>query len=201
VFSAARLATLQTEAVARWHVEPFSSECRDFDALVLANHEINFRLWHEEDQARDPGATDAIIAQVKRRIDRLNQQRSDSIEKLDNAVLDAIVANGICVEPSLPMNTETPGSAVDRLSILALRVFHLAEQCDRPEIDDTTRSRVQVSSRVAQQQRLNLVRSLQQLFDDIFAGRKQHQTFRQLKMYNDPELNPVIYKYKSQGET
>jgi len=195
VISAARLSTLQTEAVARWHVDPISCDNREFDALVLANHEINFRLWHEEDQARDPGATDAIIAQVKRRIDRLNQQRSDSIEHLDNAIADAISAADVTVDPALPLNTETPGSAIDRLSILALRIFHLAEQCDRPEIDNAARGRVTVSLRIAEQQRTNLELSLQQLCDDLFAGVKQHQTFRQLKMYNDPELNPVIYRY------
>jgi len=195
VISAARLSTLQTEAVARWHVDPISCDNREFDALVLANHEINFRLWHEEDQARDPGATDAIIAQVKRRIDRLNQQRSNSIEQLDNAIADAISAADITIDLTLPLNTETPGSAIDRLSILALRVFHLAEQCHRPEVHDTARGRVTVSLCIAEQQRTNLADSLEQLIEDLFAGRKRHQTFRQLKMYNDPELNPVIYRY------
>ncbi len=201
MIDAARLATLQTEAVARWHVDLINDDCREFDALAFANHEINFRLWHEEDQARDPSATDIIIAQVKRRIDRLNQQRSDSIEQLDNAILDVLATRNIGDTSRLPMNTESPGSAIDRLSILALRVYHLAEQIDRPEISDSARSRVAVSLRVAERQRANLVDSLQQLFNDIFAGRKQHQTFRQLKMYNDPELNPVIYKHKQPRST
>ena len=193
----ASLVDLQSNAVIKWHSEPIVNDARSFEALVLANHEINFRLWHEEDQARDPSASDNVIAQVKRRIDRLNQQRADAIEQLDNAIADAIAEQPLTVDASLPMNTETPGSAIDRLSILALRIFHLAEQCQRLEIDDAARNRVTVSLRIAEQQRANIANSLQILIDDLFSGRKRHQTFRQLKMYNDPELNPVIYSNRT----
>ena len=196
VIQVSRLVELQTDAVALWHTQPITNDQLGFDSLVIDNHETNFRLWHEEDQARDPVANDSVIAQVKRRIDRLNQQRNDSIERLDNAIADLIVKQRGVMDESLPMNTETPGSALDRLSILALRIFHLAEQCDRHEITTPARQRVAVSLQIAEQQRINLGLSLQQLLDDLFAGKKRHQTFRQLKLYNDPELNPVIYRHQ-----
>lgn len=196
MFDIAQLAALQTDAVARWHVEPITNDADAFDALVLDNHELNFRLWHEEDRARDPSASDSIIAQVKRQIDRLNQQRSDSIERLDNAVADAIRSQVKHPDPSLPMNTETPGSAIDRLSILALRIFHLSEQVQRLEMDESSRQRVRGSLQIAVHQRLNLSVSLQHLMDDLLAVRKRHQTFCQLKMYNDPQLNPAIYQHR-----
>jgi len=195
VISISNVIQLQNEAVARWHEQPIVNECVGFDGLVMANHEINFRLWHEEDQARDPAATDAKIASVKRAIDGLNQMRSHSIERMDDAIAESIPsANELAI--SAPMNTETPGSAIDRLSILSLRIFHLAEECNRANVSDEVRKRVTASCHIAQQQQSSLATSLQQLIDDLHTGKKRHQTFRQLKMYNDPELNPVIYKSK-----
>jgi hypothetical protein len=193
------LVGLQVKAVRKWHSQPIQNDGSGFNALVLVNHEINFRLWHEEDQARDPEATDAVIAQVKRRIDRLNQQRSDSIESLDNAISEMLLRQLATVDSSQPMNTETPGSAIDRLSILSLRIFHLDEQCKRLDIDDALRNRVTVALQIAEQQRLNLSVSLQQLIEDLLAGRKRHCTFHHLKMYNDPELNPKIYEQKGRS--
>lgn len=195
MISISNVIQLQNEAVARWHEQPIVNECVGFDGLVMANHEINFRLWHEEDQARDPAATDAKIASVKRAIDGLNQMRSHSIERMDDAIAESIPsANELAI--SAPMNTETPGSAIDRLSILSLRIFHLAEECNRANVSDEVRKRVTASCHIAQQQQSSLATSLQQLIDDLHTGKKRHQTFRQLKMYNDPELNPVIYKSK-----
>jgi len=195
VISISNVIQLQNEAVARWHEQPIVNECVGFDGLVMANHEINFRLWHEEDQARDPAATDAKIASVKRAIDGLNQMRSHSIERMDDAIAESIPsANELAI--SAPMNTETPGSAIDRLSILSLRISHLAEECNRANVSDEVRKRVTASCHIAQQQQSSLATSLQQLIDDLHTGKKRHQTFRQLKMYNDSELNPMIYKSK-----
>ncbi len=185
---------LQSDLVARWHVSPVINSATSFHQLVVANHEINFLLWHEEDLARDPVATDSVIAGVKRRIDRLNQRRNDSIEGIDNAIVEMLSSQGIAPDATVPLNTETPGSAIDRLSILALRIFHFEEQVIRTGVDAAFLSRVKTSLQIALAQRLNLATSLQQLIDDLYAGRKRHQTFRQLKMYNDPTLNPVVYQ-------
>ncbi len=195
----ARLASLQAKLVVLWHQDSIRNDYLDFEALVVSNHEINFRLWHEEDRARDPIATDSIIADVKRSIDRLNQQRADSIERIDAALESQLEPNlsAAALSPAqysaLPQNTETAGSVLDRLSILALRIFHLEEQQQRAEVTPELRTRVNQSLGVANQQRANLIRSAGELIDDLFQLRKRHVTFRQLKMYNDPDLNPAIY--------
>src|SRR6185503_4385751 len=91
----------------------------------------NYRLWHEEDKARSPTASDAEIAQVKRAIDKLNQQRNDWIEKLDDWITEELARRKVTAPSDARQNTETLGSTIDRLSILALRIYHLIEQRDR----------------------------------------------------------------------
>src|SRR6185503_15399300 len=93
----------------------------------------NYRLWHEEDKARSPTASDAEIAQVKRAIDKLNQQRNDWIEKLDDWITEELARLHVAAPATAPQNTETLGSTIDRLSILALRIYHLIEQRDRAD--------------------------------------------------------------------
>lgn len=197
MFVVQRLVELQNEAVARWHVETISCAEVEFESLVMSNHAINFRLWHEEDKARDAVADDSVIANVKRAIDLLNQQRNDSIERMDEAIAEAVDFQGTRTPVHCPLNTETPGSAIDRLSILALRIYHLDEQVTREGLDETNRHRARLWHQIAVQQQSNLMIATQTLIDDIFAGRKRHQTFRQLKMYNDPSLNPVVYGKRS----
>ncbi len=201
MISIAELAEMQMRLVAAWHRERVDLDSAVFESLVIKNHDINFRLWHEEDQARDPEATDVIIAGVKRRIDALNQQRANSIEMIDDAIATQLAAAEIDAPADLPTNTETPGSAIDRLSILALRCFHLAEQCDRIEIDAILRARVSQSLAIAASQRAGLIVSLERLITEVFSGRKAHRTFRQLKMYNDPELNPAVYCHQATRKT
>lgn len=190
------LTDLQIDTVDRWHREPIDNPHDGLESLVCQQHQFNYRLWHEEDKARDPSATDAKIAEVKRSIDKLNQARNDMIEKIDDAITAMLDAAGIQAADAA-VNTETAGSAIDRLSIMSLRLFHYAEQRDRAGADDTHRAKVAQRITLCQQQHADLSNSLQELFDDIFAGRKQHRTYRQMKMYNDPSLNPAIYKANS----
>jgi hypothetical protein len=171
-------------------------------SAILVNHGFNFLLWHEEDLARDPDATDSTIAAVKRRIDRLNQARNDAIEVIDDAI--ALAMNELAISPSseAPRNTETPGSAIDRLSILSLRIYHYAERladmpASRPaaapnDTVDELRQKIAHSHTICTAQLDRLGESLGQLLADLFAGRKRHDLFRQMKMYNDPSLNPVL---------
>jgi hypothetical protein len=184
----------QTAWTDEWHVAPAPREDpKDFLALTCEQHRRNFDLWHEEDTARAPDVPDMLIASVKHRIDKLNQERNDLIEKLDDALLDMLHQRGVASLAEMPWNSETPGSIIDRLSILSLKVFHMREQTERRDADMAHRDRCADRLRILEQQRADLTRALQILLDDLLAGRKQLKLYRQFKMYNDPSLNPAIY--------
>ena len=188
------LTQLQIDTVALWHQQPIENTFDGIKQLVCTQHEYNYRLWHEEDTARSPSATDEEIANVKRAIDKLNQARNDMIEKVDDALTEVLQAAGVSGDDNAPINTETPGSAIDRLSIMSLRLYHYREQLERSDADAEHQQKVADRIALCEQQHSDLSNSLQQLLDDIFAGRKQHKTYRQMKMHNDPSLNPAIYK-------
>ncbi|MCI0360602.1 MAG: DUF4254 domain-containing protein [Planctomycetaceae bacterium] len=188
-----RIAALQEASVARWHDQPVDNPCDGFMRMVCEQLQFNFLLWHEEDKARDPAADDGQIARVKRSIDQLNQARNDRIERLDDWIADELARRGVSADAGAPLNTETLGSTIDRLGILALRIYHLREQLEREDVDDAHRENVGRKLYVATIQHDDLVRAAQALADDLAAGRKRHQTVRQLKMYNDPALNPYLY--------
>jgi len=193
MFDVQQITAMQQETVARWHVEDVDNPYDGFLTLACQQHAYNFLLWHEEDIARSPDAGDARIAQVKRAIDRYNQQRNDAIEKLDDAILEYLNQHGILQSELTRQNTETPGSAIDRLSILALRLFHLEEQTQRTDASADHVASVQHKLSICRLQHHDLAQALEELRDDILAGRKRHRVYRQFKMYNDPALNPYLY--------
>lgn len=162
-------------------------------ALVFAQHRSNHRLWLEEDEARAPDATDAVIAGVKRRIDRLNQERNDLIEKINDLLQADLAAARIVPTPGAPCNSETPGSVIDRLSIAALKVFYMRKQEHRAEAGAAHRETCRAKRETLERQRLDLQTALAELLADLAAGRKELRLYRQFKMYNDPSLNPAIY--------
>ncbi|MCH1497190.1 MAG: DUF4254 domain-containing protein [Rubripirellula sp.] len=194
-----QLTRLQIEAVARWHQEPISNDYQGIEQLVCQQHEYNYRLWHEEDTARSPSANDQEIAEVKRAIDKLNQARNDMIERVDDAITQCLAEQGASAPSDAPINTETAGSAIDRLSIMSLRLYHYREQLERDDVNSEHREKVEQRIALCEQQHHDLSSSLQQLINDLFAGVKQHRTYRQMKMYNDPSLNPAIYHSKTSG--
>jgi hypothetical protein len=187
-----RIVALQEACVTRWHDGPLDNPAGGFFGTVCNQLRFNFLLWHEEDKARDLSAEDSEIARVKRSIDRLNQERNDWIERLDEEIAAQLQAHGAAPSASVPLNTETLGSTIDRLGFMALRIYHLREQLERPGARDDHRERVGQKVFTATLQHEELVRAVQTLADDLFAGRKRHQTVRQLKMYNDPALNPYL---------
>ena len=138
--------------------------------------------------------TDARIAAVKRAIDRYNQQRNDWIEKIDEAFIELLATEGILPRAGARLNTETPGSAIDRLSIMSLRIYHFDEQLTRDDADDNHRANVAERLARCRFQHADLSQSLAELLDDIWAGRKLLKVYRQMKMYNDPTLNPYLYR-------
>lgn len=184
---------LHDETVARWHSEPISNPYEDALHLVCKQHTFNFQLWHEEDIARSREVSDAKIAEVKRNIDGFNQQRNDHIEKLDDWITGWLLAEGFTSAEDAPINSETPGSIIDRMSIASLRIYHLIEQTERTDVDKEHLASVQQKIARCYEQRADLATALTQLLADIQGGRKQHKTYRQFKMYNDPTLNPYLY--------
>ncbi len=176
-----------------WHRQPIANPYADLLHVVCEQHRFNFLLWHEEDIARSPAVGDERIAAVKRAIDGYNQQRNDAIERIDDYLVRELSARGVVPFSAAKQNTETPGQAIDRLSILALRLFHMHEQLQRPEAGAEHITRVRGKLEILYTQHDDLSRALQELLDDIFSGRKRLALYRQFKMYNDPTLNPYLY--------
>jgi hypothetical protein len=156
--------------------------------LALNLHAANFTLWHLEDEARDPRASDRVIVECKRSIDRTNQQRNNLVERLDEALLGLLEQNA-----DATLHSETPGQIVDRLSILALKIFHTREESERFNATLEHRERNLLRLKILVEQRNDLRDALTLLLDEIAAGRRRFRLYRQMKMYNDPELNPVLY--------
>lgn len=188
MLDASHIVALHNQFTAHGHdsSSPAPAPSSPFDQLVLDQHRANYDLWHREDEARDPHASDHTIVQVKHDIDRLNQLRNDLAEQIDVALLALVPAH-----PTAPLHSESPGLIIDRLSILALKVFHTEEQLHRstPEHQHRNQSRLAVLN----EQRTDLASCLDALWSDVLAGRRRFKLYRQLKMYNDPTLNPVLY--------
>ena len=160
-----------------------------FLQLVEAQHRANFDLWHEEDKARDTDANDADIARVKHSIDAINQRRNDLVEALDRILLAAAPQQS----SSAPLNSETPGLIIDRLSILALKLYHTGEESQRASATEAHRQKNRDRLDLLTEQRTDLAACLDTLWAEVQRGTRRFKLYRQLKMYNDPELNPVLY--------
>ena len=194
-----RIIELHRETLVRWHADRPDNPYNDLFATICQQHQFNYLLWHEEDIARSPEVPDSRIAAVKRAIDGYNQQRNDWIEKIDEQLMQLLATAGVLPRADARLNTETPGSAIDRLSIMALRIYHLEEQLGRDDIDDIQRVKVAGRLQRCGTQHTDLSQSLVELLDDIFSGRKLLKVYRQLKMYNDPTLNPYLYRSRRAG--
>jgi hypothetical protein len=191
----AALAAACDRCISLWHAAPadYTAAGVDLHPLAFELFQRNHSLWHEEDKARRTDVADAEIAAVKRNIDRFNQQRNDLIERLDEAIL-AWLERQRSQNVALPVNSETPGSIVDRISILSLKVYHMHEDTLRDDIDDAHRERSRQKHAILLEQRRDLETALGLLLDDYLGGRKRMKLYRQFKMYNDPTLNPELYR-------
>ena len=197
IFKAFELLEQQLNEVVQWHIkvpEPNYNEASDFPSLVSRQHYVNFELWHQEDKARDPDAPDSKIAAVKRAIDVLNQRRNDMIEQMDQYLLTVLHKNNIQYTADAEMNSETPGSIIDRLSINALKIYHMDEEIQRADVEDEHRKKCSGKLSVLNDQRNDLKKSLETLLADLNNGKKRLKVYQQMKMYNDENLNPILYQ-------
>lgn len=190
------ITALHKTTVAAWHERAIDNPCEGLLRLVCFQHQQNFRLWHQEDIARSPDVGDMEVAGVKRAIDKLNQQRNDLIERLDDFLIADLSASEVRPGDDARLNTETPGSTIDRLSILSLRLYHMEEQARRGDASESHSAKVKTRLQVLGEQHRDLSNSLVELLDDLFAGRKRLKVYRQFKMYNDPTMNPYLYAAK-----
>jgi Protein of unknown function (DUF4254) len=206
MLEARQISQMHDQSTIRWHRTP---PLRDpaFDPpdppvgpladLILAQHRANFDLWHEEDKAREPGASDACITQVKHNIDALNQTRNDLVEAIDRALLEAAGQQN----PAAPLHSETPGLIIDRLSILALKIYHTAEEAHRTSASQAHHQKNSSRLALLQEQRADLAACLDVLWAEVLSRKRRFKLYRQMKMYNDPELNPMMYAHKAEAKS
>lgn len=176
------------QALNRPEVKP---DTASFSDLARELHFYNSSLWNEEDLARRTKVSDSEIAANKRAIDRFNQRRNDLIERLDDLLLDFFKGTKNTEHKSI-RSSETAGSMVDRISILTLKIHHMRFQTHRSDIDDKHRQAAQERLIRLIEQRADLVESLEELLGGMVTGARHFKLYRQFKMYNDPNLNPVL---------
>jgi len=175
--------------------QDFNNPYKDrLDSLLYQKCWIDTVQWHVEDLVRDPDIHPQKGIEYKRLIDRLNQQRTDKVEQLDDYFLE--IYRNISVLEGAKVNTESPAWAIDRLSILALKIYHMKIEASRTDIVEAKKALCTQKLEILLEQRVDLSTSIDELLADIAAGRKKMKVYRQLKMYNDPQLNPVLYNKK-----
>lgn len=174
---------------------PTPYEAGSFEMLLFHKNWIDTVQWHLEDIIRDPNIDPVEALALKRRIDSSNQDRTDKVEYIDCYFMDKYAH--IQPQPQATLNTETLAWAVDRYSILALKIYHMQQEVLRSDVSDTHRQICNVKLSTLMEQKSDLSRSIEQLIADVEAGRKIIKTYKQMKMYNDPTLNPVLYASKS----
>ena len=190
------------QSVADYHIDddvdapsrqPYAPE--SIEGVLYAKNRIDAVQWHLEDIIRDPEIDPVAALALKRRIDKSNQDRTDMVEELDTYFRE--LYQDVKVAPDATINTESPAWALDRLSILALKIYHMQAEANRADADEAHRARCAAKLAVLLEQRADLTQAIDSLLDDIAAGRKYMKVYRQMKMYNDADTNPVLYGAKN----
>ena len=162
--------------------------------LLYHKNWIDTVQWHLEDIIRDPQIDPVAALAIKRRIDKSNQDRTDMVEYIDSYLLDKY--RDVEPRPDARLNTETPAWAIDRLTILALKIYHMAREAERTDVGDAHRAACRKKLDVLLAQQVALSGAIEELIGDIEAGRKYMKTYKQMMMYNEPALNLVLYGQK-----
>lgn len=165
-----------------------------YEHLLYHKNWIDTIQWHLEDIIRDPQINPIDALTIKRRIDKSNQDRTDMVEHIDDYYLQLFADVKIANEATI--NTESPAWALDRLSILELKIYHMNEEVNRKDASDEHIQKCQAKLKVLLEQEKDLSTAIEQLLADMMAGRKYMKVYRQMKMYNDPNLNPILYERK-----
>lgn len=188
-------------SIADYHkYDNVDAECKNpypadsFEAILYAKNWVDAVQWHLEDIIRDPEIDPREALELKRRIDRSNQVRTDMVEDIDSWFRN--IYKDVNPAPDATINTESPAWALDRLSILALKIWHMQEQAERADADAEHKARCKAKLDILLEQRDDLSSAIDSLLEDIADGRKYMKVYRQMKMYNDPATNPVLYAKK-----
>jgi len=191
--------TIFKEVIAKYHIidsvdqlfeNPYKSEDDLFSHLLYKKCWIDTVQWHYEDIIRDPQIDPVAALSLKRQIDASNQERTDMVEYLDSYFLDKY--SSVTVKKEATINSESPAWAFDRFSILALKIYHMNEEATRNDASDSHRSACQSKLDILLEQKEDLSTAIEQLLEDIGSGNKYMKVYKQMKMYNDDELNPVL---------
>jgi hypothetical protein len=196
-FNPDSLVKYQDALIRKWHKNMIQEndlpQKQGLDSAILKNAFFNFSLWHTEDEARRRDVPDKRIAEIKRQIDRYNQLRNNAIEETDASLIQQL-SQCKTYKRNKPLNTETPGSVCDRLFILALRIYHMKEETRRKDATLDHRKKCKEKLDILLLQRQNLSKSLDELMKEYRTGKKSLRVYFQMKMYNDPSLNPALYR-------
>ena len=169
-------------------------ELKSIDYYLYLKNWIDTVQWHLEDIIRDPNIEPVEALKIKRRIDKSNQDRTDLVELIDSYFLDKY--KEVKAKEDAKINTESPAWAIDRLSILALKIYHMQQEVDRTDTTEEHRMTCQKKLDILLEQRVDLSTAIEELLKDIEEGSKYMKVYKQMKMYNDPNLNPVLYSKK-----
>jgi hypothetical protein len=187
---ASDISILHQDAIIEWYQNGINFQYEGLLNFVAENHAFNFQLWNAEDRARREDKGHSFVYEAKREIDNYNQQRNNRMETIDVWFANTLTPASA---ETCPVHSETPGMIIDRLSILSLKCYHMAEQATRESADATHRETCSQKLTVLQAQHKQLTACLQQLIQDIVAQIRTFRLYHQFKMYNDPALNPELY--------
>lgn len=194
MIQASEIAATQVKWTEEWHQNDVDPKGLDgIWVFIHGNHRRNFDLWHQEDKARRDDMGFEYVYDAKRAIDNYNQERNDFIERIDETLVKMLKPR----VDSAPINSETPGMIIDRLSIMALKHYHLLEQTERKDVDQKHIEQCQMKVDVIQSQRADLTKILWEFLMEIADGKRAFKVYFQFKMYNDPRLNPELYGNES----